>query len=111
VNGLKQDDDLSPLPSICASEYATRRPRKQRQTEVKRTHLCIFYVGDVNLLGENINIIKKNTALSDVIKKVVPEVNTEKNISIVTCSCLIMRLQNNDSRKVANKAFKKCDKI
>jgi hypothetical protein len=43
------------------------------------THQLIVYGDDVNLLGHNINIIKKNTqALSEAGKEVGQEVSTEK---------------------------------
>jgi hypothetical protein len=43
------------------------------------THQLFVYADDVNLLGDNINTIKKNTqTLIDVSEEVVLEVNTEK---------------------------------
>jgi len=48
---------------------------------------------DDNLMGENINIIKKNKeAVLNTIKEVSLHVNAEKNIS-TCCSCLITRRQ------------------
>jgi hypothetical protein len=47
--------------------------------EVNREHQLLVYTADVNLLSENINIIKKNTeALSDASMEVGLEVNAEK---------------------------------
>jgi hypothetical protein len=43
------------------------------------THQHLVYADDINLLGENNNIIKKNTeALLDVGKEAGPEVNSEE---------------------------------
>jgi hypothetical protein len=47
------------------------------------THQLLAYADDVNLLGDNIDIIKKNTeALIDASKQVGLEINAEK-LSIV----------------------------
>jgi hypothetical protein len=43
------------------------------------THQLLVYADDVNLLGDKIDTIEKNTqTLIDAIKEVVLEVNTEK---------------------------------
>jgi hypothetical protein len=56
-------------------------------------HLLV-YTDDVNLLGDDVNTIKKNTeSLTDASKEVGLEVNTEKTASI--CRCLITRVQGN----------------
>jgi hypothetical protein len=47
--------------------------------ELNGTHELLFYSDDVNLLSNNIDIIKKNTkTLIDASKEVGLEVNTEK---------------------------------
>jgi uncharacterized protein YbcV (DUF1398 family) len=48
--------------------------------ELNGTHEQLAYADDVNLLGDNIDTIKKNTeTVIDASKKVVIEINVEKN--------------------------------
>jgi hypothetical protein len=55
------------------------------------THKLLVYADDMNLLGDNLDTIKKNTGtLIDVSKEDVLDVNAEKT-SI--CCCLITRMQ------------------
>jgi hypothetical protein len=47
--------------------------------EFSETHQLLVYIDDVNILGENVNTIKKNVGtLSEASRKVGLEVNTEK---------------------------------
>jgi hypothetical protein len=55
------------------------------------THQLLVYADDVNLPGDNIDIIKKNIeTLIDAIREVGLEVNAEK--TKYTC-CLVTRMQ------------------
>jgi hypothetical protein len=50
------------------------------------THQLLFHADDVNLLGDNIDAIKRNTqTLIDFSKEVGLEVNTEKTVSSPEC--------------------------
>jgi hypothetical protein len=51
----------SPLLFNSDLEYATRKVRENKETvELNGTHQFLLYADNVNLLGENINDIKKN---------------------------------------------------
>jgi hypothetical protein len=61
-NGLKQGDALSALLLNSASEYAIRKVQEhQVGLKLNGTHHFLAYADDVNLLGDNIDTIKKNT--------------------------------------------------
>jgi hypothetical protein len=79
-NGLKQGDALSPLLFNFALEYAIRKVHEtQVGLKLNGIHQLLAYADDVNLLGDNIDTIKKNTEiLIDVIKEVGLEINVEK---------------------------------
>jgi hypothetical protein len=68
--------------------------RKDQENQVglklNGSHLLLAYADDVNLLGDNIITIKKNTEiLIAASKKVSVEINVEK-LSI--CCCLLTRM-------------------
>jgi hypothetical protein len=104
-NGLKQGDLLSSLLFKFALEYAIRKVQEnQVGLKLNGTHQLLAYADDVNLLGDNMDNIKKHTEfLIDVSKEVGLEINVEK-----TKYMLLSRHQNvgqNRHIKIANRSF------
>jgi hypothetical protein len=104
-NGLKQGDALSSLFFNSVLVYAVRNvPEKQVGLKLNGTHQLLAYTDDVNLLGDNIDTIEKNTeTLIDASNKVGLEINIEK-----TKYMLLSRHQNvgqNRDVKIANRSF------
>jgi hypothetical protein len=104
-NGLKQGDALSPLLFNFASEYAIRKVKEtQVGLKLNGTHQLLAYADDVNLLGDTIDTVKKNTdTLIDASKEVGLEINVDK-----TKYLLLSRHQNvgqNREIKIANRSF------
>jgi hypothetical protein len=110
-NDLKQRNDLSPLFINFALEYDIRNVQ-ENQVELKfdGTHQLLAYADDVNLLGDNIDSVNKNTeTLNDGSKEVGLQINVEKSEYI-----LVFHHQNagqNRDIKVANKSLENMSQV
>jgi hypothetical protein len=100
-NGLKQGDVLSPLLFNFSLEYAMRKAQEnQVGLKLNGTHQLLGYADDVNLLGDNIDIIKKNTeTLIDASKVVGLETNVQKvYVAISSPKCRSKSRQKNSKQ-------------
>jgi hypothetical protein len=104
-NGLKQGEALSPFLFNFALEYAIRKMQEnQMGLKLNGTHQLLVYVDNVNLMGNNIDAMKKNTeTLTDASRQVGLEVQAEQ-----TEHMLLSRHQiamHNHDIKLANRSF------
>jgi hypothetical protein len=77
---LKQGDNLSPLLFNFVLEWAIRRVQvNQDGLKLNGTYQFLAYADDVNILGGNVHVVKKNTeALVAATKEIGLEVNADK---------------------------------
>jgi hypothetical protein len=59
-NGLKLGQALSPLLCNFAVEYAIKVQENKMGLKLSGIHRLLVYADDVNLLGDNVDTIKKN---------------------------------------------------
>jgi hypothetical protein len=97
--GLKRDV-LSPLLFELVLQYTIRKVQgNQIALELNGTHQLLAYADDVNLLGDNVYTVHKNTeTLIDASKEVGLEINRE---NVVYVANLVTRMQV----KIADSSF------
>jgi hypothetical protein len=104
-NGLKQGDTLLPLLLNFALKYAIRKAQEnQVGLKLNGTHQLLAYDDDVNLLGDNIDAIKK---ITETLINASEEVGLEMNID-KTKYMLLSSYQNsshNRNIKIVNRSF------
>jgi hypothetical protein len=78
-NSLKKGEALSPLLSNFALEYFLRRVQENQEgLKLTGTHQIVASADNVNIVGENVDTLKKIEALLDASEEAVLELYQEK---------------------------------
>jgi hypothetical protein len=106
-NGRKEGDAILPLLFNFALEYAIRKVQdNQVGLKLNGTHRLLDYADDVNLLGDDIDTIKKNTkTLIDSSKEVGLQINVEKTKYSYMLQSNHQNAGPNREMKIANISF------
>jgi sorting nexin-29 len=92
-------------------EYAIRRAQENQEGLILNgTHQLLAYADDVNIVGEDIDTIQRNTkALLDASKEAGLEVNPEKTTYMLVSRC--QKAGQRQSIKIGNRSFKSVTKF
>jgi hypothetical protein len=104
-NGLKQGGDaLSPMLFNFALEYAIRRVQENQEGLILNGSHQLLAYADVNIVGENIDTIQRNTkTLLDSSKEVGLEVNPEKTKYMLVSRC--QKAGQRQNINIGNRSF------
>jgi hypothetical protein len=92
-------------------EYAIRRVQENQEGLILNgTHQVLAYTDDVNIVGENIDTVQKNTkAILDASKEVSLEVNPDKTKYMLVSRC--QKAGQRQTIKIGNRSFESVAKF